>query len=362
MKNHLIEVRPNTFLNMYDSNFVSKYLRFNPKDDAMVYTYAKKMLASGKTDLANAAFKQAAEMGNTRAKAYLANQEILAAKKEAAAASMLTPAAVATRSAMPAWFGYTLATLGALALFFIFMFVGMKLVDEWQRGHVEKTTHVVVEEAVAPDTTAVQNALSAYKEKNGTYPSELMALVDDGYLKALPGGISYRKTDKGYTLDAKGTSATEAVASSPVSLVLYPGTAELAVERGGEVLATYPVAYGETTGDANGSSVIKRVVNPNGGDGIFGTRGLELADNIAIHGTNDPSSIGLVVTKGCIRMNNADIEELYDYVPMGTAFTIADSSDAPGDETYPGGLPKKDVSMEELSKEKTPNVTYHWRQ
>ena len=40
--------------------------------------------------------------------------------------------------------------------------------------------------------------------------------------------------------------------------------------------------------------------------------------NYAIHGTNDPSSIGRYVSHGCIRMFNQDIVDLYGRVPVGT--------------------------------------------
>ncbi|RDV03985.1 L,D-transpeptidase [Undibacter mobilis] len=40
--------------------------------------------------------------------------------------------------------------------------------------------------------------------------------------------------------------------------------------------------------------------------------------NYAIHGTNDPSSIGGYVSHGCIRMHNADIMDLYRRTPIGT--------------------------------------------
>jgi lipoprotein-anchoring transpeptidase ErfK/SrfK len=40
--------------------------------------------------------------------------------------------------------------------------------------------------------------------------------------------------------------------------------------------------------------------------------------NYAIHGTNDPSSIGGYVSHGCIRMYNADIMDLYRRTPVGT--------------------------------------------
>lgn len=40
--------------------------------------------------------------------------------------------------------------------------------------------------------------------------------------------------------------------------------------------------------------------------------------NYAIHGTNDPSSIGGYVSHGCIRMHNADVLDLYYRAPIGT--------------------------------------------
>jgi lipoprotein-anchoring transpeptidase ErfK/SrfK len=40
--------------------------------------------------------------------------------------------------------------------------------------------------------------------------------------------------------------------------------------------------------------------------------------NYAIHGTNEPGSIGRFVSHGCIRMFNEDILDLYQRVPVGT--------------------------------------------
>ncbi|MBI1202302.1 MAG: L,D-transpeptidase family protein [Rhodopseudomonas sp.] len=44
--------------------------------------------------------------------------------------------------------------------------------------------------------------------------------------------------------------------------------------------------------------------------------------NYAIHGTNDPSSIGRFVSHGCIRMFNADIMDLYRRAPLGTEVVV----------------------------------------
>jgi lipoprotein-anchoring transpeptidase ErfK/SrfK len=42
----------------------------------------------------------------------------------------------------------------------------------------------------------------------------------------------------------------------------------------------------------------------------------------AIHGTNNPGSIGGFVSYGCIRMYNADITDLYDRVGVGTPVIV----------------------------------------
>jgi lipoprotein-anchoring transpeptidase ErfK/SrfK len=43
----------------------------------------------------------------------------------------------------------------------------------------------------------------------------------------------------------------------------------------------------------------------------------------AIHGTNDPASIGHFVSHGCIRMYNADITDLFGRVGVGTTVVVA---------------------------------------
>lgn len=42
----------------------------------------------------------------------------------------------------------------------------------------------------------------------------------------------------------------------------------------------------------------------------------------AIHGTNNPGSIGGAVSYGCIRMHNADVLDLYDRVRFGTKVIV----------------------------------------
>ncbi len=49
----------------------------------------------------------------------------------------------------------------------------------------------------------------------------------------------------------------------------------------------------------------------------LGARALYLGDSIyRIHGTNNPNSIGKAASKGCIRMYNEDVKELYKLVDV----------------------------------------------
>lgn len=55
----------------------------------------------------------------------------------------------------------------------------------------------------------------------------------------------------------------------------------------------------------------------------LGARAIYLGDSIyRIHGTNEPSSIGKAASSGCIRMLNADVSELYQFVKLGAEVTV----------------------------------------
>ena len=55
---------------------------------------------------------------------------------------------------------------------------------------------------------------------------------------------------------------------------------------------------------------------------VLGTHRLYLGDGYALHGTNNPASIGQSVSHGCIRLRNEDIAKLYEMVPLGTPVFI----------------------------------------
>ena len=55
----------------------------------------------------------------------------------------------------------------------------------------------------------------------------------------------------------------------------------------------------------------------------LGVRALYLGSSMyRIHGTDAPWTIGTAASKGCIRMYNADVLDLYPRVPLGTRVTV----------------------------------------
>ncbi|MGG4393518.1 L,D-transpeptidase [Paenibacillus thiaminolyticus] len=91
---------------------------------------------------------------------------------------------------------------------------------------------------------------------------------------------------------------------------------------GNRVVRSYPVGIGKmvTRTPTGEFTIINKQYNPGG---PFGALWMGLSKpHYGIHGTNDPSSIGRLVSHGCIRMYNADVLELSSYVPINTRVTI----------------------------------------
>ncbi|MFJ8237603.1 L,D-transpeptidase family protein [Ureibacillus sp. NPDC094379] len=96
----------------------------------------------------------------------------------------------------------------------------------------------------------------------------------------------------------------------------------LSLYRNNLLQKTYPIAVGRMLYETPVGDFVIISRHPNPG-GPFGTMWLTLSkEHYGIHGTNDPSSIGNAVSKGCVRMYNQDVEELASIVPNGTAVTI----------------------------------------
>jgi hypothetical protein len=109
-----------------------------------------------------------------------------------------------------------------------------------------------------------------------------------------------------------------------VSIGIHVGQRILEVYNDGVVYKKYRVAVGKSStptpiGEWN---VVWKAYDWGTG---FGTRwmGLNVPWGIyGIHGTNKPWSIGQFASHGCIRMRNKDVEELFEWIPIGTPVRI----------------------------------------
>ncbi len=123
---------------------------------------------------------------------------------------------------------------------------------------------------------------------------------------------------------AAGPNQPKEAPPGKVSIVIKIQDRMLEVYSDDQVYKKYRIAVGK--GNTPTPIGEWRVVwkDYNWGTG-FGTRwmGLNVPWGIyGIHGTNNPWSIGRYASHGCIRMRNKDVEELFEWVPLGTDVKI----------------------------------------
>ena len=133
-------------------------------------------------------------------------------------------------------------------------------------------------------------------------------------------------------------AAAEALAQEHVAaaarrrIVVSIPDRKMALVEDGRAVKVYPVAVGapSTPTPAGAYEIAVRIPNPTwygprkvvapGAANPLGTRWLGLSrKGYGIHGTNNPRSIGRRASHGCIRMRNADVEELFEMVAVGDA-------------------------------------------
>lgn len=127
------------------------------------------------------------------------------------------------------------------------------------------------------------------------------------------------------------------VHNEKMSIVVDKSMNILTLKSGDKIVKSYRVSTGVNNCTPVGTfKVINKIVNPpwytNGAviqpddpKNILGSRWLGLsAQGYGIHGTTEPQSLGSQVTSGCVRMKNAEVEELYALVPQGTEVVIVD--------------------------------------
>src|SRR5207249_5968282 len=125
--------------------------------------------------------------------------------------------------------------------------------------------------------------------------------------------------------------ASEETEESKRRVVISIADRKLAVIENGRVVKMYPTAVGadKTPSPTGVFKVVNRVPNPTwygpqrqivppGKSNPLGTRWMGLSHRgYGIHGTNNQNSVGHNVSRGCIRMRKADVEELFEIVKVG---------------------------------------------
>lgn len=134
-----------------------------------------------------------------------------------------------------------------------------------------------------------------------------------------------------------GFIPAEAVTLSTTAyrLVVDRDAFQLTLWKGAEVVTQMPIGLG--TGETPtpvGRFYLTTLIRPSSSDSVYGSFAYGLSGYsevltdwvgggiVGLHGTNDPSSIGRNASHGCIRMHNADIEELVPLLPLGTPIEI----------------------------------------
>ena len=137
-------------------------------------------------------------------------------------------------------------------------------------------------------------------------------------------------------VSAEGTQLKKQATAERRIVVSIPDR-KLAVVEHGRAKRIYRVAIGaKSTPSPSGKfHIVNKAAKPNyyrkgevvaaGEQNPVGSRWLGLdMPHYGIHGTNEPQSIGLAASHGCIRLAQPDVEELYDMARIGDEVEIAE--------------------------------------
>lgn len=106
------------------------------------------------------------------------------------------------------------------------------------------------------------------------------------------------------------------------SIIVSVSTRRLLLFKDGNLVKSFPAGVGKNSSPTPTGTfyIVNKRPNPGGPYGAMWI-GLSIP-GYGIHGTNNPSSIGGYVSKGCVRLYNKDVLDLAAIVPIGTPVTI----------------------------------------
>lgn len=193
-----------------------------------------------------------------------------------------------------------------------------------------------------------EKAKKAKKEKKNALPvltAEMPAPKAEPAAKAAPAKKADAPKVQPQEKAAVETAAkdTEAVKKAPEKprfedkrIEINLASCLLTLYQGDVGIRMYPIAPGKPSSPTpvGRRTVVDMEVNPtwvdpdtgtsipSGPDCPLGYRWIGIGGNYGIHGTNVPSAIGTYASHGCVRMNEADVEDLYAHIVKGIPVDI----------------------------------------
>jgi lipoprotein-anchoring transpeptidase ErfK/SrfK len=130
------------------------------------------------------------------------------------------------------------------------------------------------------------------------------------------------------------------IIQGPATILACKSEFRLALFLDGVYVKEYPIGIGRENLTPSGAYEVDSMLvrprwyTPGGGYIEYGEEGHQLGDRwigfrdepgangLGIHGTNDEATIGTKCSNGCLRMKNADVIEIYDFVSVGSQVQI----------------------------------------
>ncbi|QJC51601.1 L,D-transpeptidase [Paenibacillus albicereus] len=229
---------------------------------------------------------------------------------------------------------------------------------------------------------SVVSGIRSYNDRYGRWPARLEELLrpyPDNVLAGRAEGMEARfaewlqEAQEKKTAAAQGSAGGAAPEAEPgrgrlaqamedrYRIVVDTKSRRLALFSGPVAVRVYAAGLGGERTPLGRFEISEKVRNPNGSaTGSFGSRGMTLSDTrYAIHGTDEPDSVGKDESLGCVRLGREEVEELYDLVPIGTPVTIQEGG---LERLQPeSGQPKKSrYRVEPAALEENPGKRYDW--
>ena len=191
-----------------------------------------------------------------------------------------------------------------------------------------------------------QKAQKAEKKEKAAVKKEQKALLSKEKAKTAEPEKTVKAAKQEPALDKAAETApkdAEAVKKAPEKprfedkrIEINLASRLLTLYQGDVGIRMYPIAPGKPSSPTptGRRTVVDMEVNPtwidpdsgttipSGPDCPIGYRWIGIGGNYGIHGTNVPSAIGTYASHGCVRMNEADVEDLYAHIVKGIPVDI----------------------------------------